>query len=163
MLTVLSGYADEFGDDVHRQLAREFGDEVETLALQCAVEVRARQFQHSGFEFADPARSEPLGHQGAQSQMPRIVHCQEGHGAVGVGCAGDRVEGNPQLVGQIHAVTEPRVHVGVPAESPEVQLVIAIERGLVAQALVVRVGVFVKVVAVGIQHEIDAHALPPGP
>ena len=43
------------------------------------------------------------------------------------------------------------MHVGVPGQRPEAQLLVAIQRGLVAQPLVVRVRILVEVVVVRVQ------------
>ena len=82
---VLDGYTHQFGDHVHRKLAGELRDVIKTLGLQSGVEVLFSQFDHPGFEFADPAGGEALRHQGPQSQMGGVIHRQKRHGAIGLG------------------------------------------------------------------------------
>ena len=57
----------------------------------------------------------------------------------------------PKLVGQRGAVAEALVHVGVPGQGPKAQFLVAIQRCLVPQPLVVRVGILVEVVVVRVQ------------
>ena len=90
------GNPHQLGDDVHRQLAREFVDVVHGFAvsglLEHGVEVAERDLGDPGFEFPDAARGESLGDQGAQAQVGGIVHREERHRLRRVRAAGRRIE-----------------------------------------------------------------------
>ena len=60
----------------------------------------------------------------------------------------------PNLLDKRGAVAESLQHVGVPRQRPEAEVLVVIERRLVAQPLVVRVRVFVKVVVVRVEEQV---------
>ncbi len=144
----------ELGDDVHGEFAGELGDEIERAVgavRQGGVEVGGGDLGHPRLQLAGAPRSEPLGDQGAQPQMLRVVEGEERHHLVGVSGPRDRVQGDPVDVGERGGVAEPRHDVGVARQRPEVQVVVVVQRGLVAQPPVVRERVLVEVVVVRIQ------------
>ena len=147
------GHPHEFGDHIHRQLAGELVDVVETVRLQSGVEVLHGDLGDARLEFANAPRGEAFRHQSAQPQVRGIVEREEGHHLVRVQGARDRVERDAVLVRQRRAVAEALQHVGMPRQRPELQFVVAIERRLVAQPLVVRVRIFVEVVVVRVEHQ----------
>ena len=71
------------------------------------------------------------------------VHGQERHRLVGVGPVGGGVEGHAEAVRELGRVAEGGEDIGVARQRPEVELVVAVERRLVAQPGVGRVGVLV--------------------
>ncbi len=155
VLAVLLGDPDQLRDHVHRQLAGEFGDEVEAFVFQGLVQMLLGELEHPGLQLADAARGEALRHQGAQPQVAGVVHGQKRHGPVGLGRARDRVERHAELVRQFGAVAKPLVHVGMSGQRPEAALGVVVERGLVTQSLVVRVGVLVELVVIRIEDQLD--------
>ena len=162
---VLDGYTHQFGDHVHRKLAGELRDVIKTLGLQSGVEVLFSQFDHPGFEFADPAGGEALRHQGAQAQMSGVIHRQKRHGAIGLGVSRDRIQRDPEFVRQFDAIAKSPVYVRMTSESPEVQLVIAVQRCLIAKPPVVGIGILMEVVVIGVQDQpngVGGHASAPG-
>ena len=111
------GHPHQFGDDVHRQLARELVDVVDSVVdglLQHGVEVLHGDLGDARLEFANTARGEAFRHQGAQPQMGGIVHREKRHHLVRVRAARDRIERHAVLVGQRGAVAEALQHVAVP-------------------------------------------------
>ena len=60
----------------------------------------------------------------------------------------------PNLLDNVVLLRKPCQHVLVPGQRPEAEFVVAVERGLVAQALVVRVRVFVEVVVVRVEQQV---------
>ncbi|CAG7348502.1 hypothetical protein PICSAR64_04377 [Mycobacterium avium subsp. paratuberculosis] len=166
------GHTHQLGDDVHGQLAGEFVDIVDGAAgrrarlVQHGVEVLGGDLGDPGLQFANPPGREPLRDQRAQPQMGGVVHRQERHRLGGVRAAGRRVQRDAVLVGKRCAVAESLQHVLMPGQRPELQFVVAVQGGLIAKPLVVRVGVFVEVVIVGIEHQLvvahmDGHRVSP--
>ena len=121
------------------------------VRLQRRVEMLDGDLDDAGLQLANSPWREALRDQSAQPEMPGIVEGEERHHPVRLVVAGDRVERNAVPVGQRRAVAEALHDVGVPRQRPELLLFVAIERGLVAQPLVVRVRVLVEVVVVRIE------------
>ncbi len=118
------------------------------------VEVLDRDLGDAGLQLADPARGEALGHQRPQSQVVGIVHGQERHGLRRVRAARDRVERDALRLDSVVLLRKPGQHVGVPRQRPEAQFVVVVQRRLVAQALVVRIRIFVEVVVVRVEQHV---------
>ena len=60
----------------------------------------------------------------------------------------------PNLLDSVVLLRKPCQHVLVPRQRPEAEVLVVVERGLVAQSLVVRVRVFVEVVVVRVEEQI---------
>ena len=149
LVAVGGGHADHLRDDVHRQLAGEVADEVEGALLERRLEKGQGQVPDVRFEVGHPPGREPLGDEGPHAVVAGRVEGVERHVLVGVGPGGGGVEGDAVRGREAGGVAEGGHHVGVARQGPEVELVVAVEGGLVAQAGVGRVGVLVDLVGVG--------------
>jgi hypothetical protein len=69
--------ADELGDQVGRQLARDVGNEVAFAARKHGVDDHATQLSDARLEPRDAARREAAVHEPAQARVGRRVHAEE--------------------------------------------------------------------------------------
>ena len=113
------------------------------------------ELQHSGLEFADPARVKPFdtrvrNRRWPGSSMARndMVRCASGVREMGSSAT-------PSLLDNAVLLRNPWCHIGMAGQRPEVLLLVAIERSLVAQPLVIRVRILVEGVVVGIEDQFD--------
>ena len=142
------GYADHLRDHVHGELARHVAHHVEGARFDGGVEVSHGQGADLRFELGHPARREGLGDERAHAGVAGWVHGQERHRLVGLGPVGGGIESDAEAVGEVGGVAEGGQDVGMARQRPEVELVVAVERGLGAQPRVGRVGVLVDLVVV---------------
>ena len=143
------GHPDQFRDHVHGQLAGEVGDEVERAPLQSGLEVLEGDGPDVVLHLGHLGGGESLAHQRPHAGVAGWVEGQERHELVGVGPEGAGLEGYPLGVGEPVEVAEGGQDVLVAGQGPEVQLLVAVDRGFGPQAGVDRVGVFVDLVGVG--------------
>ena len=138
-------------DHVHRQEAGEVRDEVEGAPLHGRLEVLDGQLADAGLELGHPPGGEALADERAQPGVGRRVHGQERHRPVGVGAEGGGVERHAVGVGEAAPTSRKAASTSsVARQCPEVELVVAVERGLGPQPGVGRVGVLVDGVVVGV-------------
>ena len=115
---------DQLGDHVHRKPTGEVRDEVEGAGLEGRPEVGHGQRPDAFLHGRHPARREALADDGAHAGVPGRVHGEKGHGAVGLGPEGGRVEGDAAGVRVVVHVAERGEDVGVAREGEEVELLV---------------------------------------
>ncbi len=164
---VLLGDAHHLGDDVHRELAGEVGDPVELPAVAAQLEtlgqIAVGELLDARQQVVDPARGEAARDEGAQPVLAGRVHAEDRHHLVGVGSPGRLLDRDAVGVG-VGAVGPQRLgDVGVPRQRPEVERRVVVERLVLAQPGVRRVGVLLERVVVGVERDGclgRGHALP---
>ncbi len=145
------GYAHEFGDHVHGQLARELRDPVEFPCLHRGFEIAQGQFEDAFLEVGDAPRSESFGDEPTHAHVARVVHREEGHHLVGVGPVGGRIERDTVGAREPGVVAEGRDDVGVAGQGPEPEVGVVVGRFLFTEAAVGGIRVFVEGVVVRVE------------
>ena len=150
---VLLGDAHHLGDDVHRELAGEVGDPVEAAHLQALGEVAVGQLLDPRQQVVDAARGEAAGDEGAQPLLARRVHAEDRHHLVRVRAPGRLLDRDAPGVG-VGALGADRLgDVGVPGQRPQVEGRVVVQRLVLAQPGVDRVGVLLEGVVVRVQRQ----------
>jgi hypothetical protein len=139
-------HAEHLADHVHRQLAREVGQEVAAAGAAHALEVAHRERADARLEVGDAPRREALRDQRADAVVPRRIHREDREHRRAVGAELPHLERDPARVGEVLPILEAREHVGVARERPEADLLVPVDRRLFAQRAIRRIRVLVELV-----------------
>jgi hypothetical protein len=149
------GDAEEHADHAHRHHRTELGDDVEPVGADERVEAAGAERPHLVLEGGHAARGEHARHQPAVRRVHRWV-LEHDHPRRQLHAGLDDLEDVAAAVREALPVDERLLHVGVPRQRPEVVPLVVVDRRLVPQALVRRVGVGVDADVVGVVVDVPA-------
>ena len=134
------GDAQQHADDPHRHHRGQFGDDVEPVGPDQRVEAGDAVGPDPVFDLGHPARGEHPRHQPPQHRvLGRVLEHHHAIGHVEVGF--DQFEDVAAAIGEDLPVQQRAFDVGVPGQRPEVVARVVVQRRLVAQPSVDRIGI----------------------